>query len=93
MVYLFLENTQTGLKEMEEKIDNGSWDDAAAIAHRISASCRHLRADKLYSLLKEAEEHSVEGKKKFLKEIVSKAKEEFERIQKSILSEPEFKTP
>lgn len=92
MVILFMDNTQAGLKEMEEKIDSGSWEEVAAVAHRISASCRHLRAEKLYTLLKAAAENAGKGQKEPAKEAVGKAQEEFIHIRKKISLEPEFKT-
>ena len=92
MVTLFIENTQTGLKDAEAEINSGSMEEASAIAHRISASCKHLRAGKLYTLLKALEEQAGSGQKEAAMEILGKANEEFDLIRNIILAEPEFKT-
>lgn len=91
MVNLFLKNTDEGLNEMAERITEGEWEDVSAIAHRISAPCRHFRAERLYSLLKEAELQSGQGNQA-AGEAVRTARVEFESIRRAILSEPGFKT-
>jgi CheY-like chemotaxis protein len=92
MVEMFLKNTETGLKEMEGLIAAGAWDEAAELGHKISAPCRHLKAEILYSCLKQIEQHAAAAEHQLAGSALEQAREEFERIKSDILARSEFKT-
>ncbi len=56
MVGLFLKNTSEGLDLLSGYIGEEQWEEAADMAHKISSPCRHLKAERLYGLLKEIEQ-------------------------------------
>jgi signal transduction histidine kinase/DNA-binding NarL/FixJ family response regulator/HPt (histidine-containing phosphotransfer) domain-containing protein len=92
MVDLFLRNTSEGLTSLSAYIDNEEWLKAADMAHKISSPCRHLKADRLYGLLKEIEEGLGKGKKLIaVEDILSRARKEFEMIRNSIMTGNELK--
>jgi len=92
MVEMFLKNTETGLKEMEGLIAAGSWDELAGLAHKISPPCRHLKAETLYSFLKQIEQQAAAREQKLAGTALEQAREEFDRIKSDILARSEFKT-
>ncbi len=64
MILLFIKGTSEGLAALKRGVKNDSWEYVAHHAHKISAPCKHIEADKLYSLLKNIEnkartEHST----------------------------------
>ncbi|MDT8393038.1 MAG: ATP-binding protein [Bacteroidales bacterium] len=91
MVQMFVTNTASGLDLIAQHIHQGEWQPAADMAHKISAPCRHLRAEKLYSLLK-AIQHELESEKTpvNVSSLIKQAKKEFGRIRDDIRSHPEF---
>ncbi len=89
MVRMFLESTATGLDEMEGLVKQNDLQNAAELAHKISAPCRHVKAEKLYQLIKQIEnELKTNNTGNFAFETVQQAKHEFEMIRKDILSKP-----
>ena len=91
MVALFLENTDAGLTKMEGHLKKGSMKEIADIAHKISAPCRQIRAESLYSLLKIAENQAKNAKNSELRTTMIKIRKEFERIRSGIQDQMEFK--
>jgi HPt (histidine-containing phosphotransfer) domain-containing protein len=64
MLMLFIKGTSEGLTAIKRGIKNDSWEYVAHQAHKISAPCKHIEADRLYLLLKGIEnkvktEHST----------------------------------
>jgi CheY-like chemotaxis protein/HPt (histidine-containing phosphotransfer) domain-containing protein len=92
MVHLFLENTGKGLSELEALIANGQVSEVSELAHKISAPCKHLKAEKLYSQLKIIERDAPNGQDRNVSAAILEARAEFEAIREAILSQPEFKT-
>ncbi len=92
MVQLFISDTDQGLEEITECLAQQEWSKAAEIIHRISAPCRHLKAEKLYRLLKEAEALLKEPDKYWMSaEVILQAVEEFELIRADLESMDELK--
>lgn len=55
MLDLFIENTARGFDILQERMEAGDDHSMREQAHKMSAPCKHLEADKLYRLLKEIE--------------------------------------
>ncbi|GAB5424531.1 MAG: hypothetical protein Crog4KO_16780 [Crocinitomicaceae bacterium] len=55
MLETFVRGTQNGIREIRELLAAGNIQRMGEVAHRISAPCKHLEADQLYSKLKELE--------------------------------------
>lgn len=91
MLQMFVDNTATGLDLILQHIQKGEWQLAADMAHKISAPCRHLRAEKLYELLK-AIQHELEEEKipATANSLLKQAIKEYERIRDDIRSHPEY---
>ncbi|MFO7614047.1 MAG: ATP-binding protein, partial [Bacteroidales bacterium] len=49
MISLFIQDTEAGLLQIRDRVSHHDRENVSALAHKISAPCRHLRADKLYS--------------------------------------------
>jgi signal transduction histidine kinase/CheY-like chemotaxis protein/HPt (histidine-containing phosphotransfer) domain-containing protein len=92
MVELFLKNTAEGLALLSGHLDKREWEKAADMAHKISSPCRHLKADRLYKLLKEAEQRlRATGQTQPVAELIREAKKEFELIRLDIEAKKETK--
>ncbi|MBP6977806.1 MAG: response regulator [Lentimicrobiaceae bacterium] len=92
MVQLFILDTDQGLEEITDCLAQQEWLKAAEIIHKISAPCRHLKAEKLYRLLKEAEALLNDPDKYWMSaEVILQAVEEFERIRSDLESRNEIK--
>ncbi len=91
MVHLFLNNTRAGLQEIDLLFDQGPMEKIPEIAHRISAPCKHLKAENLYKLMKQMEESISSGQVDRAKELSLLANTEFNRIRSDILSGTELK--
>jgi HPt (histidine-containing phosphotransfer) domain-containing protein len=55
MILLFIKGTSEAIAPLKRGVKNDSWEYVAHHAHKISAPCKHIEADKLYSLLKNIE--------------------------------------
>jgi HPt (histidine-containing phosphotransfer) domain-containing protein len=77
---------------MEGLIAAGSWDELAGLAHKISPPCRHLKAETLYSFLKQVEQQAAAGEQQLAGTTLEQAREEFDRIKSDILARSEFNT-
>jgi HPt (histidine-containing phosphotransfer) domain-containing protein len=87
MVDLFLKDTSEGLELLSDCLKNKDWEKAADMAHKISSPCRHLKAERLYGLLKEAEQKlRAPGKPLPVADLISQAKKEFDLIKMDILA-------
>jgi signal transduction histidine kinase/CheY-like chemotaxis protein len=62
MLIRFIETTEQGLQEIQQAIMAENFEAAMEAAHKISAPCRHLGADELYSQLKMMEDHAKNHK-------------------------------
>jgi signal transduction histidine kinase/CheY-like chemotaxis protein/HPt (histidine-containing phosphotransfer) domain-containing protein len=92
MVQLFITNTDHGLEEITDCLAHQEWAKAAEIVHRINSPCRHLKAEKLYRLLKEAEALLNEPDKYWMSaDMILQAEQEFERIRKDLEASDELK--
>ncbi len=56
MIRLFIKTTSEGLVAIKRGVKNNSWEYVAYQTHKISAPCKHVEAEKLYLLLKKAED-------------------------------------
>ncbi len=56
MIRLFIKTTTEGLVAIKRGVKNNSWEYVAYQAHKISAPCKHIEAEKLYQLLKKIED-------------------------------------
>jgi signal transduction histidine kinase/DNA-binding response OmpR family regulator len=87
MVDLFLEDTSEGLELLSTLLDTKDWEKAADMAHKISSPCRHLKAERLYALLKEIElDLLTPGNPLPVTDLLSRAKKEFDLIKTDILT-------
>lgn len=87
MVDLFLKDTSEGLELLSDCLKNKEWEKAADMAHKISSPCRHLKAERLYGLLKEAEQKlRTPGKPLPVADLISQAKKEFDLIKMDIMA-------
>jgi CheY-like chemotaxis protein len=85
MLDLFLEDTSGGLELLDGYLQDKDWAKAADIAHKISSPCRHLKADRLYGLLKEIEQDlRTPGNPLPVADLLSRARKEFELIRNDI---------
>jgi len=92
MIQMFLEDTGNALTDIERQIGNKEWHDVAELAHKISAPCRHLKADILYRQLKMMEQQSEsEDGRHLLGESLRQARHEFELIREDILNYQKLK--
>ena len=92
MVELFLKNTAEGLALLSGYLDKEEWENAADMAHKISAPCRHLKADRLYGLLKDAERKlRAPGKPQPVSGLIRQAQKELELIRKDIEAKNDMK--
>lgn len=87
MVDLFLKDTSEGLELLSDCLKNKEWEKAADMAHKISSPCHHLKAERLYGLLKEAEQKlRTPGKPLPVADLISQAKKEFDLIKMDIMA-------
>lgn len=92
MIRLFIRDTTRGFQEIHTCLDAKEWDKAADIVHRISPPCHHLKAGRLYSLLKEAEQLlRTAGKHAQAAETIRQANNEFDRIAEDISKQTDRK--
>ncbi|MBW6460728.1 MAG: response regulator [Bacteroidales bacterium] len=92
MVNLFIQDTETGLLQIRDRVAHNDWENVSALAHKISAPGRHLRAYKLYALLKRIESLANEpGDVGIATDLLNQAKEEFDLIKADILSRHDLK--
>lgn len=85
MVRMFLESTDAGLSGIDEMISQRDWPEAAELAHKISAPCRHVKAENLYNFIKKIEKELETEPQDKTSLTLKLAREEFERIRKDIL--------
>ena len=83
MLDLFIENTARGFDILQEKMESGDYPSMKEQAHKMSAPCKHLEADKLYRLLKEIEGHHPVDPDR-MKAILKAARSEFMMIRADI---------
>jgi HPt (histidine-containing phosphotransfer) domain-containing protein len=57
MLMSFIDSTNNGLAELQDKIKSGLFNSAADLAHKMSSPCRHIGAMDLCNLLKKIEEN------------------------------------
>lgn len=87
MLELFLKDTAEGLGLLSGFLENKDWEKAADMAHKISSPCRHLKAVRLYGLLKEIEQTlRTPGNPLPVEDLVSQAKREFDLIRLDIIA-------
>lgn len=92
MVELFLKDTAEGLALLSGHLGKKEWEKAADMAHKISSPCRHLKADRLYGLLKEAEQRlRSPGKPLPVADLIRQAQREFELIRADIEARNDIK--
>lgn len=92
MVELFLKDTAEGLALLSGHLGKKEWEKAADMAHKISSPCRHLKADRLYGLLKEAEQRlRAPGKPLPVADLIRQAQREFELIRADIEARNDIK--
>ncbi|MCX6234435.1 MAG: response regulator [Bacteroidetes bacterium] len=85
MIRLFIENTTQGLNEVSTCIAVNEWEKAADIIHSLSPPCHHLKAERLYTLLKDAEQSlRTTGKYHLAAETIRQARKEFDLIAKDL---------
>ncbi len=86
MVNLFLRDTDEGLGQLSGQVKMKQWDKAADLAHKISSPCRHLKAMKLYDLLKQIESQVKSPvDPESAGELLLLARREFDRIRVDIM--------
>ncbi len=61
MLSQFIESTEKGLEEISDSVEKGDVKKAADTAHKISAPCKHVGANALYSCLKAIEKFNGNG--------------------------------
>jgi HPt (histidine-containing phosphotransfer) domain-containing protein len=85
MIGLFLADTENGLNRLKGFVEQKDWPAASELAHKMISPCRHLKADRLGSFLKEIENMAVAplADDKAL-ERLNEARIEFERIREDI---------
>jgi signal transduction histidine kinase/DNA-binding response OmpR family regulator len=92
MLDLFLEDTSEGLELLARYLEEKDWGKAADMAHKISSPCRHLKAERLYGLLKEIEQDLRNpGNPLPVTDLLSRARKEFELIRNDIMSDKHLK--
>ncbi len=88
MLETFENSTSNGLAQIKEAILQKNWSIAAEYAHRISAPCKHLSADKLYGYLKEIETNCREEiQLDTLHDLMDSTCEEADRVLSKIRAE------
>ena len=93
MVQTFLTGTASGLVQMDELLQKNERENVAELAHKISAPCRHLKAEKLYTLLKLIEQQLTKGSRnEVASESIKQARDEFELIRAGILAQLDTKS-
>lgn len=92
MVQTFLKDTSEGLNEMQDLLSKGETAALPELAHKLGSPCRHLKADRLSYLLKEIETNTGKLRSDELADLINQAMEEFGKIKKGMLEEPEFKS-
>ena len=90
MIQMFLKNTDSGLNTLRLLIRNKEWEKVSDLAHKISAPCRHLKAEKLYNLINQIEQKAGKEEQQAIEKMLTQARNEFNRIRKDIKSHPEF---
>ena len=92
MVELFLKNTAEGLALLISYLGTEEWENAADMAHKISSPCRHLKAERLYGLLKEAEQRlRSPGQLQPVADLIIQAQKEFDLIRIDIEAKNDMK--
>ena len=85
MLELFIQNTEKGFEALQKMLDDNDRDAMAGQAHKMAAPCRHIKAEKLYGLLKGIEQNKPgPAGLKHMEELVAAARMEFERIRDDI---------
>jgi CheY-like chemotaxis protein/HPt (histidine-containing phosphotransfer) domain-containing protein len=62
MLTRFIESTEQGLQEIHHAVETGNMKAAMETAHKISAPCRHVGAEELYTCLKAIEDQAQNHK-------------------------------
>lgn len=82
MLQTFVQSTESGLQKIHEAFDKGELLSIADQAHKISAPCKHLKAEKLYQQLKKLESSTRMGEKNSkTKLLIHSIQEEFNFIR------------
>jgi signal transduction histidine kinase/CheY-like chemotaxis protein/CHASE3 domain sensor protein/HPt (histidine-containing phosphotransfer) domain-containing protein len=81
MLESFIHSTKTGLDEMEKAASSSRWDMVAALAHKLSAPCRHIGALDLFDLLVKIEKLKTDKERtQGLSDLIGKARKDLEEV-------------
>lgn len=92
MIRLFIKDTEAGLEMISKAMQNGDWGNVSAMAHKISSPCRHLKAERLHSLLKKIEIAADDAAEpQAAEDALEQARTEFKLIRELIYSQTDIK--
>jgi HPt (histidine-containing phosphotransfer) domain-containing protein len=83
MLIRFIEGTELGLEQILQAAEAGDMKAVMETAHRLSAPCRHIGADGLYSLLKAIENEALNHGTRIM-ELFTDSRREFENIRQEL---------
>ena len=87
MLSLFIDNTSSGLQQIQEHLSSQEWQEANEVAHKISGPCRNLKAMSLLGYIKELQEILTgDVDLQQAAKVLQQARNEFERIRTDILN-------
>jgi HPt (histidine-containing phosphotransfer) domain-containing protein len=85
MLITFINSYHQGIQQIDEKVGANEYLDVAEVAHKICSPCRHLGADKLWSLTKKLENECKNNiPNGNISKLVLDLKYEFNEIEKQI---------
>jgi CheY-like chemotaxis protein/HPt (histidine-containing phosphotransfer) domain-containing protein len=80
MVDLFVKTTEEGMRELKRAVADQDWIRIRDISHRLAPPCLHMKADKLYELLKTVEESTESPQPIAIAQLVADATHEADTV-------------
>jgi len=76
MIDTFVENSQEGMEQFRQALENENWEEIGEVAHRLIPSYKHLKINSLVSDLVEVKSHAgVAADKELIKNLVDEIEE------------------
>lgn len=88
MLQLFIDGTKKGLIHIRSAYTISDWENVAEQAHKISSPCKHVRANELYTILKEIEKRGRNKENlETIEELINEAETQGDLVCAAIIKE------
>jgi signal transduction histidine kinase/DNA-binding NarL/FixJ family response regulator len=93
MILVFIRSSETSIKNMKLAIESENWQGISEEAHKMSAPCKHIKADDLYNSLKQLEKYAgnLEAIQR-IPELILSIEKKVEKINAALLALIESET-